>query len=246
MLANIIFMKIILFVYDFPHKKSLKGMQLIKSYGLKDVVVISSPKIELKFRQSRNRIAVLENEIVQPTNLAAQYGWESLVASHNSDESISFLKKIQPDYGIILGSRILSKKVIECFSEGIINFHPGVLPENRGLDNLKWAIYKNIPQGVTTHFIDEKIDVGNKIFKEILEIEIDDTLFDINSKLLDLQLNHLNQLLLTNFTIENTVSLESSHISQKAVSDEIDSQIIKIFEDYKKQYSNILAKYKNI
>ena len=116
-------MKLVLFVYDFPHKKSLKGMQLLKSEGVKDVFVVASPKVELKFRQSKNRVAVIENEIIEPISLAKEYGWMSLVANHNSKEALEFYNKIKPNFGVILGARILSRKVIDSFSEGIINFH---------------------------------------------------------------------------------------------------------------------------
>ena len=71
-------------------------------------------------------------------------------------------------------SKNIIKNVIDSFSNGIINFHPGVLPENRGLDNLKWAIYNNLPQGVTTHLIDENIDV-EQIYKEFM-IDLEDTI----------------------------------------------------------------------
>ena len=145
-----------------------------------------------------------------------------------------------------MGARILNKNVIDCFSNGIINFHPGVLPENRGLDNLKWAIYNNLPQGVTTHFIDENIDVGYEIYKELLEVDVSDRLFDINSKLFDLQMEQLNKLIENNFDIENLKSLVSKNPSQKAVSDEIDEKIIIAFEDYKKQYRNILKNYTSV
>lgn len=236
-------MKLVLFVYDFPHKKSLKGMQLLKSEGVKDIFVVASPKVELKFRQSKNRVAVIENEIIEPITLAKEYGWEYLVANHNSEKALKFYKKIKPTYGLILGARILSSNVIDSFSKGIINFHPGVLPENRGLDNLKWAIYNNIPQGVTTHLIDENIDVGFEIIKELLEVDIDDTLFDINSKLFDLQMNHLYKLISKNFNIKGKKSLISRHNSQKAVSDEIDDKILLIFQEYKNQYQRILEKY---
>ena len=37
------------------HKKSLKGMQLLKSKGIKDVYVVASPKVELKFRKSKKQ-----------------------------------------------------------------------------------------------------------------------------------------------------------------------------------------------
>jgi len=239
-------MKLVLFIYDFPHKKSLKGMQLIKSKGIEDVYVIASPKVELKFRQSKHRVSVFETEIIEPSKLANQYGWNSLVENHNSEAVISFLKKIKPSHGIILGARILNKNVIDCFSSGIINFHPGVLPENRGLDNLKWAIYNNLPQGVTTHFIDENIDVGYEIYKELLEVDVSDTLFDINSKLFDLQMEQLNKLIENNFDIVNLKSLVTKNPSQKAVSDEIDEKIIIAFEDYKKQYHNILKNYTSV
>jgi len=167
------------------------------------------------------------------------------VANHNSKQAIEFIKTINPTYGIILGARILSKSVIDSFSKGIINFHPGVLPENRGLDNLKWAIYNNLPQGVTTHFIDENVDVGNEIYKELIEIDLNDTVFDVNSKIFDLEMNHLSKLISTNFKIESTKPLSSQYSSQKAVSDEIDEKILLMFEDYKNQYKSILNNYSN-
>ena len=167
----------------------------------------------------------------------------SLVANHNSKEALEFYNKIKPNFGVILGARILSRKVIDSFSEGIINFHPGVLPENRGLDNLKWAIYNNLPQGVTTHLIDENIDVGFEIIKELLEIDTEDTLFDINSKLFDLQMDHLRKLISKNFNITTKKSLVSHNKSQKAVSDEIDDKVLLLFQEYKNQYQNVLENY---
>ena len=237
---------IVLFVYSFPHKKTLKGMQLIKSYGFKNITVIAAPKIELKFRQSKNRISVREEEIVKPYELAKEYGWKAIEAEHNSKETVSFLNKIRPEIGVILGARILSEEVIKCFSKGIVNFHPGVLPENRGLDNLKWAIFNNIPQGVTTHFIDKNIDEGVLIKKDIVDVEHDDSVYDINSKLLDSELKHLDLLLKNNFSVESAMSLKSKYPSQKAVTNEIDEAILNNFFDYKINYPSIVDKYKNL
>ena len=110
------------------------------------------------------------------------------------------------------------------------------MPENRGLDNLKWAIYRNIPQGVTTHIIDKNIDAGEMIFKDLLEINEDDTIFDVDSKLLNLQFKHLKNLLDNNFDIRKTSSLKSDIKSQKAVTDEIDRNIYDNFDKYKKTY----------
>lgn len=237
---------LILFVYNFPHKKSLKGMQLVKSYGLNGVSVVAAPKKILNFRQSITRVSIREEQLINPFELAVKYGWNAIVADHNSKEALQFYNKIKPELGIILGSRILSQEVINNFNKGIINFHPGLLPENRGLDNLKWAIYRNIPQGVTTHIIDKNIDVGEMIFKDILEINEDDTIFDVDSKLLNLQFKHLKVLLDNNFDIRKTISLKSDNKLQKAVTDEIDRNIYENFDQYKKTYSKIIRNYKSI
>ena len=235
--------KIVIFVYNFQHKKSLKGMQIIKSHGLENIHVVASPKVKLNFSQSKNRISIREEEFINPIDISNQYGWESVVAPHNSEDALNYYKEIKPDVGVILGARILSKNVISSFSEGIFNFHPGLLPENRGLDNLKWAIYKNLPQGVTTHLIDENIDVGKKVIKQLIEVFPDDSIFDINSKLFDLQMNHLNKIILTNFQVSNPSSLISEHKSQKSVSDDIDDAVLNQFETYKTNYKNLMRSY---
>ena len=239
--------KVIVFVYDFPHRKSLSGMQIIKNSAIENVFIISQPWIKLNFRRSKNRVAVVEDEFINPSDLARSYGWEVLISKHNSEEAIDFYNKINPDYGIILGARILSKSVINCFSKGIINFHRGLLPHNRGLDTIKWAIYNKIPQGITTHIIDEKIDVGKKIYLETIDVDKEDTIFDINSKLFYLEMQHLNKVLNDEFKFPKLESLKSNIYikSQDAVSDEIDEQVLEDLELYKKNYKKILNNYES-
>ena len=235
--------KIVLFVYDFPHRKSLNCMQLIKNLIVDDVLVVSAPKLDLKFRQSKRRISVHEHEILNPSDVSKNYGWETLTAIHNSDESIKFLKKYNPDIGIILGARILSQTVINTFSKGIVNFHPGVLPENRGLDTIKWAIYNKLPQGVTTHLIDKNIDVGHKIYLDTISIHKEDHIYDISSKLLYLQMDHLKRLIQDGFDFSYKNSLVSDYVSQKAVPDDIDDKVFEQFDKYKQKYNEILENY---
>ena len=235
--------KIVVFVYDFPHRKSLTGLQIIKTSIHENIYVISQPYIELKFRKSKNRKEVFEKEILNPTDISKAYGWETFVNFHNSAEALNFYESIKPDYGIILGARILSRDVIDSFSKGIFNFHRGLLPHNRGLDTIKWAIYNNIPQGVTTHLIDEKIDVGMKVYLDIINIDKDDTIFDVDSKLFYLEMEHLNKILSEDFNHDKPKSLQSEFKSQEAVSDDIDKKVFKDFEIYKKNYLEILDNY---
>ena len=235
--------KIVVFVYDFPHRKSLTGLQIIKNSIHENIYVVSQPYTELKFRKSKNRKEVFEKEILNPTDISKAYGWETFVNIHNSAEALNFYESIKPDYGIILGARILSRDVIDSFSKGIFNFHRGLLPHNRGLDTIKWAIYNNIPQGVTTHLIDEKIDVGMKVYLDIINIDKDDTIFDVDSKLFYLEMEHLNKILSEDFNHDKPKSLQSEFKSQEAVSDDIDKKVFKDFEIYKKNYLEILDNY---
>ena len=217
-------------------------MQIIKNSKFQNIYIVSQPWIELKFRKSKNR-KVFESEILNPTDVGKAYGWKTFVGMHNSDEAIDFYKNIKPDYGIILGARILSKKVIDCFPGGIFNFHRGLLPENRGLDTIKWAVFNNIPQGITTHLIDENIDVGMKVYKESIEVDRQDTIFDVDSKLFYLEMKHLHTILNDEFKIPEPKSLKSSYKSQKAVPDDIDNKVYEDFDLYKKNYSEILKKF---
>ena len=236
-------LKTVIFAYDFPNRKCLNGMQIIKKFNPDSVHAITQPWLKLNISRSKKRIAVFDDEVLNPTDVANSYGWQVHTDLHNSEKTLNYLRKIEPDIGIILGARILSKEIIKCFSKGIVNFHPGILPENRGLDTVKWAIYNDLPQGITTHLIDEKIDVGDKIYVETISLDDDDSIFDINSKLVYVQMKHLHKLLEDNFQFSNIESLESEYPSRQAVSAKIDKNVFEKFEEYKKNYENILNKY---
>jgi len=107
---------------------------------------------------------------------------------HNSDEALEILDHLKPEIGLIAGARILSKAVIQSFTKGIINFHLGLIPEMRGLDCVQWAIYEGLPLGITSHLIDERVDAGRIIERQILPEYSDDTLLDLSERLHQWQL----------------------------------------------------------
>ena len=47
--------------------------------------------------------------------------------------------------------------------------------------------------------IDEKIDVGMKVYLDTINIDKDDTIFDVDSKLFYLEMEHLNKILSEDF-----------------------------------------------
>jgi methionyl-tRNA formyltransferase len=61
---------------------------------------------------------------------------------------------------------IIRKEWMIVPREGIINFHPSLLPYNRGKNYNFWTLVEDSPFGVSLHFIDETIDGGDVIFQK--------------------------------------------------------------------------------
>lgn len=93
-----------------------------------------------------------QNEAVSAEEIAAQ--WSLEFKKCQSDEDIPN----ECDIYLITGCGILSDKCLK--GKRILNAHPGIIPNSRGLDSFKWAILKDRPLGVTLHYIDEKVDCG--------------------------------------------------------------------------------------
>ena len=78
------------------------------------------------------------------------------------------------DYVLVGGSGILKKKYIK--KNFIINCHPGLIPQTRGLDSIKWALYNSEIVGNTLHFIDERVDAGKIIAHKVTKLYKSDNL----------------------------------------------------------------------
>lgn len=116
--------------------------------------------------------------ILQPTNLKAE-------------SFIEELKALNANLQIIVAFRMLPKVVWQMPEFGTFNLHASLLPQYRGAAPIHWAIINGEKKtGVTTFFIDEKIDTGAIILSEETDInerttvgELHDELMDIGSEL---------------------------------------------------------------
>jgi folate-dependent phosphoribosylglycinamide formyltransferase PurN len=84
-----------------------------------------------------------------------------------------------------------AKIVPESFLRGrtILNAHPGLLPQNRGVDALKRCIVEPWPIGVTLHIIDKEIDRGEILRRARVPILPSDRLVDVCQRVYDLELD---------------------------------------------------------
>jgi methionyl-tRNA formyltransferase len=98
------------------------------------------------------------------------------VADPNSDSGVQLLTDLAPDVIVLGTTRILKPNVLSIPSMGVLNPHPGLLPDYRGLDVLHWAVYNGHPLGVTVHFLDPGIDTGPIVAQRTLQVQPGDTM----------------------------------------------------------------------
>ena len=84
---------------------------------------------------------------------------------------------------------LIPEKAIRQFNKGIINIHPAILPEFRGLDGGLWAIHEESELGVTAYLIDKGIDTGSIIDYYRMNYEDFEGLSDYRNKLKILKYN---------------------------------------------------------
>ena len=96
------------------------------------------------------------------------------VENHNSETLIQLTQFLGIDCLFNAGTpRRISAEIISSMRNGIINIHPGLLPEHRGCTPVEWAIYNDDKVGNTAHFMDEGYDTGPIIISEWYEFPSD-------------------------------------------------------------------------
>jgi len=234
-------MKLGIFTYNFKHWKTQEGIfNLIMSNMKPDVMIAAEPeKLNFDTPPSKFRVSQKDLYLNHPKDIAEKFDINYYVSKHNSEQTKDIIQKHNLDLGIILDARILKNICIKSFNIGVLNMHPGILPVNRGLDNIKWAIEDNISQGVTAHLIDSKIDKGFMVEREEIKIYKDDTLIDINSRIQNLE----QKLMISSIKIikergsENLEELGKGKYN-KHIPWELEENLMQKFEEYKNARSN--------
>jgi len=111
-------------------------------------------------------------KVLQPTNLKSE-------AFQNE------LKALKPDLQIVVAFRMLPQAVWSLPKYGTFNLHASLLPQYRGAAPINWAIINGETKtGVTTFFIDDKIDTGEIIEQIEVPISPNDNAGSLHDKLM--------------------------------------------------------------
>ena len=158
-------------------------------YSLIEGILNTSHEIVGVFRNDRRKYNSFElffkdifNPTVEKTIIKSEKLYDIKGKSVNSDKFYQEILKLNPDM-IIVGSwgekfknEILS--LVPC-----VNFHPALLPKNRGANPYFWTIYNDQKvTGLTIHFMNEKFDKGDIILQEAITIADAETGFTLKEK----------------------------------------------------------------
>lgn len=110
--------------------------------------------------------------ILQPTNL-------------KSEAFLKQLEALEANLQIIVAFRMLPKVVWDMPKYGTFNLHASLLPNYRGAAPINWAIINGETKtGVSTFFIDERIDTGEMILQQDIAIDPSENAGSLHDKLM--------------------------------------------------------------
>ncbi|WP_228237469.1 methionyl-tRNA formyltransferase [Allomuricauda sp. M10] len=155
------------------------SLKHILEAGLNVVGVITAPDRPAgrgqKLQESAVKQFALQHDlkILQPTNL-------------KDAEFLKALEVLQANLQVVVAFRMLPKEVWQMPAYGTFNLHASLLPQYRGAAPINWAIINGETEtGVTTFFIDEKIDTGNIILQQKEIIHPEDNVGDLHDRLME-------------------------------------------------------------
>lgn len=233
-------MSVVVFGYNFPHRKTQDFLLHLFLNGVRVDRILAADWVDLGIPKSTIRTRVRRGALVHPSLIADKIGAEYSVMRHDSSETVECLNTFRPEVGVIAGARILPADVIGAFQSGIINFHPGLIPQCRGLDTLLWSIRKDQPLAVTAHLIDHRVDAGAVIEWSEIPIFHDDTVFDLQERLYDTQLEMLPRvvadILAGRVTLHDVPPSDPAEYNRKMAPD-LEADTLQLVPDYLRRRS---------
>jgi len=102
----------------------------------------------------------------------------------NNSEFIDEMKNLGADLFVVVAFRILPPEVFTLPPKGTVNLHSSLLPKYRGAAPIQWAIINGEREtGVTTIFIQEKVDAGHIILQRKVKIGDEETAGELHDRL---------------------------------------------------------------
>ena len=159
---------------------AVESLKILVENNYNIVGVITAPDKPAGRGQKINQSAVKkyadQNNLktLQPTNL-------------KSEDFLTELKELSANLQIVVAFRMLPELVWDMPKLGTFNLHASLLPQYRGAAPINWAIINGEKEtGVSTFFLQHKIDTGDIISQEKVSIRANESAGELHDKLMDI------------------------------------------------------------
>ncbi|MBQ0152765.1 MAG: methionyl-tRNA formyltransferase [Chryseobacterium sp.] len=129
-----------------------------------------------KINQSAVKMYAVENNltVLQPEKL-------------RNPEFLEQIKNLNADIFVVVAFRMMPKILFEMPELGTFNLHASLLPDYRGAAPINFAVINGEEKtGATTFFINEKIDEGNILLQQELDILANENAGSLHDRLMEM------------------------------------------------------------
>jgi len=156
---------------------AVEPLKAVTDAGYEIAAVITNPDKPAgrgrKIRMSDVKKFALERglPVLQPENLA-------------DPDFVNYIKRLEPDVGIVVAFKKIPEVIWRIPPHGIFNIHASLLPDYRGAAPIHHVIINGEKEtGITTFFINDRIDTGEIIWQKPVPVEESDTYGTLYEKL---------------------------------------------------------------
>lgn len=219
--------------YDTPHRKTQDLVTKLILNGYSQLHLIVIPWVKRK-----NFQPIFKHRPSKSVNINIKELSDRLKISYSKvkiNNINKFLSENSFTHILIGGAGLLPKEL--ALNHKIINSHPGYLPNVKGLDAFKWAIYNGQPIGVTTHYISDKADEGELIEKKIIPIYFEDSFHNVSYRIYETEIEMLvNAIkLIDNKQADYTSLADDKYIANKRMPHNYELVMMSRFEELRKK-----------
>lgn len=157
---------------------AVASLNALVEAGLDVVAVVTAPDRpagrgrQLRMSAVKERALELGLPVLQPTNL-------------KDPGFLASLDRLDASLYIVVAFRMLPEVVWRKPARGTINLHASLLPDYRGAAPINWALINGETQtGVTTFFINDRIDTGDILLRKTVGIRPEDNAGMLHDRLM--------------------------------------------------------------
>ncbi len=155
-------------------------MQAVKSSGIEIVgaVTVADKPAGRGMQLSKSAVKIYceveEIPVLQPISL-------------KDENFLAELRNFQADIFVVVAFRMLPKVVWDMPTKGTFNLHASLLPDYRGSAPINWTIINGDQKsGLSTFFIDDKIDTGEVILQVEMKITENENAGSLHDRMMEL------------------------------------------------------------